>query len=256
MPELNKNYQALAKIYDEMMASVDYEGWANYVKALAALHGASFSKVLDLACGTGNSSIPFARQGYFTTGMDISAPMIKKAEEKIKKDNLGSLQFVVQDLLQLKLSSCYDLAVLFQDGLNYIIGAERLALVFKNVYRALEPQSLFIFDLTRPGLRQGYEKTSTEICEERAFTFFWQSSYSEASKIWSNRLVLFKRTKSGLYEKFCEEHQEQDYAPGKIKELLEESGFMLLGLYPSFSLEETDLNNSRQAKLTFVARRL
>ena len=38
--------------------------------------------VCDLACGTGNITIPLAKRGYDMTGVDISEDMLNIAREK------------------------------------------------------------------------------------------------------------------------------------------------------------------------------
>lgn len=237
------------------MISVDYESWAHYVKTLAEKHGGRYKSVLDLACGTGSSALPFARQGIFTTGIDLSPAMIEKALEKSAAEKLKNTEFFVQDLCQLKLPRLYDLAVLFQDGLNYLIGAEKLALAFKNVYRMVKPGGLFIFDLTRPALRPGSLNRNTEMADDDNFTMFWESDFCANTRTWSVKLIVFRLRKAGLYEKFYEEHQEQDYPPDQVTSLLKEEGFSVLGLYPSFSLKPLEINADFEAKLTFVARR-
>lgn len=41
-------------------------------------------KVLDMACGTGNQSIAFAKKGFEVIGIDLSLDMLKYARKKIK----------------------------------------------------------------------------------------------------------------------------------------------------------------------------
>jgi len=53
-----------------------------------------------------------------------------------------------------------------------------------------------------------------------------------------------------LYEKFQERHREIDHEPDRVAGLLEEAGFTLAALHPSFSLEPC---GGREPKLTFVA---
>ena len=40
---------------------------------------------LDLACGTGSTTIPLARRGLKMSGLDLSSPMLQIAEEKKQK---------------------------------------------------------------------------------------------------------------------------------------------------------------------------
>ena len=58
----------------------------------------SESHVLDVACGTADSSIALAKAGIpFVTGVDISEGMIKVGEEKIKSLNLNNINLKVED---------------------------------------------------------------------------------------------------------------------------------------------------------------
>ena len=58
----------------------------------------SEAHVLDVACGTADSSIALAKAGIpFVTGIDISEGMIKVGAEKIKSLNLDNINFKVED---------------------------------------------------------------------------------------------------------------------------------------------------------------
>ena len=58
----------------------------------------SEAHVLDVACGTADSSIALAKAGIpFVTGIDISEGMIKVGEEKIKSLNLNNINFKVEE---------------------------------------------------------------------------------------------------------------------------------------------------------------
>ena len=49
-------YQGLAPIYDYVMDHVNYGEWAAYIHALFARFAPDTTRVVDLACGTGNVS--------------------------------------------------------------------------------------------------------------------------------------------------------------------------------------------------------
>ncbi|MBI2632631.1 methyltransferase domain-containing protein, partial [Candidatus Pacearchaeota archaeon] len=53
------------------------------------------AKILDVACGTGNQSIAFAKNGFSVIGIDLSSDMLKYAKKKIKKTY--DLKFVCCD---------------------------------------------------------------------------------------------------------------------------------------------------------------
>ena len=95
---------------------------------MGGLSGADFErfqiepcgKIPDLACGTGNSTLPWAGRGYTASGVDISNEMLVLARRKAREKNL-EISFYRQDLRQLDLPFQADVAVLYQDGLNFCL---------------------------------------------------------------------------------------------------------------------------------------
>ena len=65
-----------------MMSGVDYEAWADYILSAAKRFGFLPETALDLACGTGSTTLPLARRGVRMTGLDLAPAMLKIAEEK------------------------------------------------------------------------------------------------------------------------------------------------------------------------------
>ena len=62
------SYSDFAYVYDSLMHSdIDYEKWADYIENLFDMYGVNPDLVCDLACGTGNITIPLARRGYNIT---------------------------------------------------------------------------------------------------------------------------------------------------------------------------------------------
>jgi SAM-dependent methyltransferase len=249
MGSLSDPYERFAEIYDQVMGSVDYEGWADYVELLLERFVRSPRSVVDLACGTGSSTLPFARRGYTVAGVDLSVAMLNQARRKAAEDGLDAV-FYEGDLCRFELPEKFDLALLFQDGLNYLLSEEQLACGLTRVYAVLNPGSLFIFDLTRPGLRPGAQGGGISWADLDDFTLIWESSYNHGDKLWSVTLTVFQLVEGGLYTKFREKHQEKEHDPELVIELLKKTGFNLLGLYPSFSLEPSE---GSDPKLTFVA---
>ncbi len=249
MKKVTEPYDGLAEIYDQVMCGVDYDGWADYVEQLLDRFAKKPCSIVDLACGTGSSTFPFTRRGYRAAGVDLSAAMLARARRKSVLTGLD-VDFYQMDLCLLELPDSYDLALLFQDGLNYILSEEMLEQSFFRVYAALNPGALFIFDLTRPRLRSADQSSSVCWSDQGDYALIWETGFCPKTGLWSVLLTVFRRTASGLFEKFQEQHQEKDYEPELITALLEKTGFTLRGLYPSFSLEPV---SGSEQKLTFIA---
>ncbi len=124
-------YEGLAKVYDRLMVGVDYDAWADYILEVSASFGLRPKTALDLACGTGNTSIPLAKQGLKVTGVDMSRPMLAIAEEKARRmKDCPSISWQ-RNMLKMSFQTCrVDLVVSYQDGLNYLAGDGKGNLTF------------------------------------------------------------------------------------------------------------------------------
>lgn len=82
----NSAYTAsFARIYDEIMKSVPYKFWYDYINEIMDYYQLKAEKVLDLACGTGNMSLLYAKNSYQVTGIDRSEEMLKIAGKKARR---------------------------------------------------------------------------------------------------------------------------------------------------------------------------
>ena len=81
-------YSGFAAIYDQIMAGVDYEGWVDYVESLLQHFEYRPQSVIDLACGTGSSTLPLAARGYRASGIDLSGEMLQLARAKAARAEL------------------------------------------------------------------------------------------------------------------------------------------------------------------------
>ncbi len=98
----------------------------------------TFSKCIDLGCGTGLAGIQFHDKCNHLTGIDISDKMIKKAKNKNIYDNLESVE--ITSFLKTRKDE-YDL-VIAADVLTYIGDLDP---IFKAVTPATTKHALFCF---------------------------------------------------------------------------------------------------------------
>jgi SAM-dependent methyltransferase len=69
------------------------------------------ARVLDVACGTGNTAIPLARRGFMVTGVDIAVNLLEQARERAAAQRL-TVQFDEGDAEQLPYpDACFDAVV-------------------------------------------------------------------------------------------------------------------------------------------------
>jgi ubiquinone/menaquinone biosynthesis C-methylase UbiE len=227
------NYEKLALFYDQLMQGIDYEAWVSYVEELVAKFQGKVHSVADLACGTGNSTIPWAKRGYHTIGVDLSAEMLDIACRKAVRQGYG-VKFQQCDLCCFRLDQMVDLAVCFQDGLNYILDINKLAAAFQSVFANLYEEGFFIFDLNYvPRLFPQSNEDSVE--EPGEYSLAWSTRYDKQAQLWEIKITGKFKEDRGEWVDLEETHQEKVYDLEDVLSLLINSGFTLLGTYQAFT---------------------
>ncbi|MCF8010055.1 MAG: class I SAM-dependent methyltransferase [Clostridiales bacterium] len=237
-----EQYNKLAYVYDYLVQGVDFEEWIEYIEKIILNKGANVKNIADIACGTGNTIIPFASRGYKTAGVDLSLQMLTRAREKTKNKGL-SINFYQQDMTELNLPEFYDLITCFHDGVNYLINLNDLKKFFLRVYYHLSKNGMFIFDLNTVSW---LSKTSndTSYLDEPDLTIIWDTSYNHGNNTWHINMLGFLKEENH-YIKFKESHMERAYSNLEIKTALNESGLQLLNVFDAFTFSSPELNSIR-----------
>lgn len=243
-------YKKLADIYDYLVSGIDYNSWADYIEELLVRYNHKVCSVADLACGTGNTSIPLARKGYQVYGIDLAPAMLAKAIEKADSSDC-QVHFLEQDMRQMQLPEPVDLVTCYHDGLNYLLTVADLRTVFAKVRANLKPAGLFIFDLNRVDKLAVHTGTDTTFIDEEDMSLIYESSYERKTDIWSIQLTGFIRH-DDLYEKFKETHQEKAFTQEEAIQSLEETGFELLDIFTAFTCQPP---RPEARRLFYVAKR-
>jgi ubiquinone/menaquinone biosynthesis C-methylase UbiE len=95
-------------------------------------------RVLDVACGTGNQSVPAARTGADVIGLDLAPNLLEQARERAQKENL-TITFVEGDAEQLPYDDGQFDVVLTMFGAMFAPRPERVA---SELLRVSRPEGL------------------------------------------------------------------------------------------------------------------
>jgi SAM-dependent methyltransferase len=244
MDDAHAPYRRFAKLYDRIMEPVGYEMWADYVLELCRLYAVEPRRVLDLACGTGNTSFPLARRGYEVTGLDRSPEMLERAVAKAAELGLD-VTFGQADMRDFTVAPPVDLAICLYDSINYLLEPSDLVRVCASVREALRPGGLFIFDANTPyRLARVEDEDETMVFDEDEFCLIWKNSYAPASRIWRADLTGFMR-QGDTFERFREVHEERAYEPEELAAAARQGGLEVLGMYSAFGFEAVGPSTAR-----------
>lgn len=248
-------YVRFAEVYDKIMREVGYEMWADYVERILARFRPGARTLVDLACGTGNSTLPFARRGLAVAGVDRSPAMLERARAKAAAESLN-IPFYQQDLTGLSLPNRYEVATCLYDSINYVLTWEDLCAVCAGVYKALEEGGIFVFDVNSAHKLAAIDDT-TMFIEESDISLVWENTFDRRTRIWEVTLTGFiKAGGESRYERFREVHREKAHTIEEITDALKRAGFELGGVYTAFTFDAPQEETSRIYFVAVKPRRL
>ena len=135
-------YDAFAPFYDEYTAHHRYDEWTATLERLARRAGLEGRRLLDVACGTGKSFLPFLERGYEVCACDVSPAMAALAAEKAA----GRARVEVHDMRALPRLGEFDLVCCLDDAVNYLETEGDLVDAFTSLRRNLAPNGVVVFD--------------------------------------------------------------------------------------------------------------
>ncbi len=245
-------YAYLAKVYDHLMEDVDYEQWIDYIEHFLDKNLISKKdRILELACGTGNITVPLSKKGYELIAIDRSIEMLSQAQQKAVALNL-TIEFYQQDMLNLQVQELYKTILCLCDGINYILDLKDLRAFFQKVYSLLREGGVFIFDISTYYKLKEVLGGNTYGEDLGDITYLWENFFSEEEETVEMDLTFFQINRNGFYEKHKEFHIQKAYRHQELQSLLKETGFSSVESYHDLSFNQPRENSHR---IFFVCRK-
>lgn len=219
-------YRDLAEYYDPMAADPGiralYREWRDLLLAAARKRGLRPRVLVDLACGTGNTTVPWAgRRGWTVVGVDQSEAMLRVARRKSR-----AARWVRRDLTALRLGVRADLVTCHFDALNHVLRDAGLQRVFDGVGRILREGGLFQFDLnTVHWLR--WLATSQKLFRLGPHAFTAYNEFDPRTGVATFHQLWFVK-RGRFYRKLEVTVRERAYDRAAIRRMLRQAGMRLV----------------------------
>jgi ubiquinone/menaquinone biosynthesis C-methylase UbiE len=243
----------LAPYYDELMRTVPYDDWAEYVMTLWTFAGHNPRRVLDAACGTGNVSFELAQRKLDVTGVDISHGMIEAAQQKLQQrpELQDRVRFIEADLTNFNLGEQFDSATCLYDSLNYILNPDDLRAAFTRIAAHMERGGVWVFDMNSDYAFRADLFTQSDRSRGKDLHYDWRASFNKETRVCEVAMEFQRHTPRGT-QTFYETHRERAYELPEVKTLLDETGWNLEFAFDAYSLNPPHAQSERWY---FVARK-
>ncbi|HEY7391593.1 MAG TPA: class I SAM-dependent methyltransferase [Bryobacteraceae bacterium] len=108
--------------------------------------------ILELACGTGQLTVPVAAEGLPVVGLDLSAKMLNTARERAAARKV-SVEHLLGDMRNFDLGRGFGLIFIARNSLLHLHSTEDILATLAMVRRHLAPGGMFAFDIFNPNVR-------------------------------------------------------------------------------------------------------
>jgi SAM-dependent methyltransferase len=186
--------------------------------------------VLDLGCGGGQLSARLHAAGYSPVGLDVSAAMLRLARQQVPQ-----AEFIRGSIATARLPQA-SAAIAVGEVFNYLRSDEQMLRAFRNVFRALQPGGVLLFDFKVPLPGKG-KKTRTAAR--------WGDDWAVVAEVEEDpernklirKIVTFKKSGKS-YRREDETHVQRIVPEVKMRKLAAAAGFktVILTGYGEFKL--------------------
>lgn len=231
-------YTGFAYVYDEMMADIPYDEWAQYTKKLLEYDDIKpGAHLAELGCGTGSFTMEMCKLGYKMTGIDISTDMLSVAKNKFEDGEYSDTVFSEQSMADFELPEKADACVSICDSVNYLMEDKDIEGLFKSVDKNLKSNGIFIMDLKTRYFYESVLAYNTMAANFENCSYIWDNYYHDDESVNEYLLTIF--TKEGdKYRKFEETHFQKAYDLDKIENIARKFGFTNIKIYDAFTMDK------------------
>ena len=245
-------YDALAFAYDELTETYCHDEWTARLHDLALAHGLCGRRLLDVACGTGKSFLPFLRRGFTVTASDVSEGMLRRAAAKAPE-----ARFVRADMRRLPVLGAFDLVTCLDDSLNYLLDPDDLRDALRAIAINLAPRGVAVWDVNTTAMYRG------------AFASSWAAQRGELFLAWrgctpadlgpgglgSVCIDVFVPDTGGAWRRSSTDHVQRHWTRAAVESAALEAGLSVAAVHgqlPGAVLED-HLDDERHTKAVYIA---
>jgi SAM-dependent methyltransferase len=246
-------YEVFASFYDDFTAGHRNDEWTGMVLDAARAAGLHGERLLDVACGTGESFVAMLERGFEVTACDVSPAMVEIAAAKAGDRAAVS----VQDMRALPRLGEFDLVWCLGDALNYMRDGAELEAALLGMRRNLAPDGVVAFDVnTLATFRRVYSSVLVVPGEREVIVLDGHGradlDAGGSASVWIDRL---SARAEGNWERRRSVHHHKHHPTGEIERALAAAGLETAARWGSSKGGlEAGADEERHIKTVYLAR--
>lgn len=247
-------YEAMAPVYDAFTAHHRYDEWTATLERLAIDAGLNGRRLLDVACGTGKSFLPFLDRGYEVSACDLSPAMVARARAKAA----GRARVAVHDMRSLPRLGAFDLVCCLDDAVNYLHDAGQLQAALRMMAANLAPGGVLVFDANTLRTYRTFFASLT-VVQGDGEVLVWDGTTPTdlpAGGLARAQLDVLRAGTDGTWSRTRSQHAQRHHHAATVRDALAAAGLepaIVRGMHLDGSLTD-DVDEHENTKAIYVAR--
>jgi SAM-dependent methyltransferase len=247
-------YEAMAPVYDAFTAHHCYDEWTASLERLATEAGLTGRRLLDVACGTGKSFLPFLDRGYEVHACDLSPRMVARARAKAA----GRARVEVHDMRSLPRLGAFDLVCCLDDAVNYLHDARQLRAALRAMAANLAPGGVLVFDANTLRTYRTFFASLT-VVQREGEVLVWDGATPgdlPAGGLAGAQLDALRAGADGTWSRVRCHHTQRHHDATTVRDALAAAGLrpaIVRGMHLDGSLTD-DVDEQANTKAIYVAR--
>ena len=250
-------YKASAEFYDLDFTGTSYNDIEFYLGLLKPY----YNEILELCCGTGRISIPFAQNGISVSALDFSKEMLSIFKTKLTdlgKEVSNRITLIESDMATFTLNKKFKCILIPFHSFQSLTDAFQISQTLKNIERHMANDGIFILNIFQPLVDMKTIEGAREmkiITDSKGESIYKKECIN--TFVDTTNQILYYDLKYHLFSQgdtIVTEHlRAKYYYLNQITELLEKHNLIIDKAYNGFN--ENGVNKIESSELTLLCRR-
>jgi SAM-dependent methyltransferase len=243
---MSEAYGAFAYAFDKALGARFWDAARELIERALAKYPTERRTHLDVACGTGLALEYFRSNGWSSTGVDASLPMLRIARSR-------SERLVAADMRALPFRGTFARITCLYDSLNHLLERNDLVAAFRAMRAVMDDDSLLLFDMNHPDIYpEVWGVPEPFVAEDADFELEMHTRYASREKM-GYAVVTGWAMVGGKRVAIRERRRQRAYTEREIVASLAEARLRPLDVIDFDPYHELKHTAARTVKVFFVA---